>query len=168
MSRYYELSTDPAVLRQRAGHIRYNATRQGTAITMQYERLAANMHINPEDLAAEAWTSHMRAVADLDFLVTSVRRLLRVAEQTRSFRLDPKNELKVNIKIFNSRWRPHLVKIRNALEHIDEPAMYFVPIRGGGAIAFAYPGGEVDARKLYISAAKLHKAICSVIEPFEG
>jgi hypothetical protein len=168
MSRYYEPSTSPAMLRQRAGHIRYNANWQGTAITMQYERLAASMHIDPESLITEALKSHMRAVADLDFLITSVRRLLRVAEQARSMRLDPKKELKLAIRIFNSRWQPQLVNIRNALEHIDGPGMRFFPILGGGAIAFVYPGGQVDAGKLYIAAMKLHKAICGVIEPLES
>lgn len=109
----------------------------------------------------------MRAVADLDFLVTSVRRLLRVADQTRSFGLDPRRELRREIKIFNSRWRPCLVDIRNALENVDEPGTYFVPFRGGGTIAFAYPGGQIDAGKLCISAIKLHNSICQIIGPFE-
>lgn len=151
----------------RAGQIRYSLNWQGTAIKVQYERLAANMHVDPEDSVLESMNSHMRAVVDLDFLITSVRRLLCVAEQARDFGLDPKRKLKLAIKIFNLRWLPYLVDIRNTLEHIDGSGTPFAPSRGG-TISFAHPNGQVDAGKLYIAARELHKAISRAIEPFEA
>jgi hypothetical protein len=163
-----EMSQDTDPVRLKAAQIRYSVNWQGIAIKMQYERLRANMHVDPEASVGEVLSSHMRAVVDLDFLITSVRRLLRVAEQTRRFGLDPKKELKSAIQIFNSRWGRHLVDIRNTLEHVDGPGTPFVPSRGGGAISFAYPGGQLDAGKLYDAAIELHKAICRAIEPFES
>jgi hypothetical protein len=169
MSRDIEAASEPNHARRvKAGRIRYGANWQGTAIKMQYERLAANMQVDPDAPVADSLISHMQAVTDLDFLITSIRRLLRVAEQARSFGLDPKKELKLAIKVFDSRWRPHLVDIRNTLEHVDKPGTPFVPCRGGGKVAFAYPGGEVDASKLYSAAMELHKAISRTVEPFES
>jgi hypothetical protein len=159
-------SSTPA-MRLKAAHIRYGVNRQGTAIRMQYERLVAAMDIDPEVDVHEVLKVHMRAVADLDFLITSVRRLMRVAQQAKSFGFDSKKELKLAIKVFDSRWQPHLVGIRNILEHVDGPGSPVVPVRGGGVIAFAYPGGQVDAGKLYIASMKLCEAICHAIEPFE-
>jgi hypothetical protein len=160
-------SSDPAI-RPKVAQIRYGANWQGTAIKTQYERLAAGIYINPGDNVQEVLSAHMRAVVDLDFLITSVRRLLRVAEQARNFGLDPKKELKLAIKIFNSHWGTSLVAVRNALEHIDGPGTPFFPVSGGGMTAFVYPGGQVDAGKLYRAAMNLHKAICRVIEPLES
>jgi hypothetical protein len=159
---------DPAILRRNAGQIRYSVNWQGTAIKVQYERLAVNMHINPEIPVIESARAHYQAIADLDFLITSIRRLLRVAEQARSYHLDPNKELKLAIKIFNSRWHPSLVNIRNALEHVDKPGTPFFPARGGDTMAFVYPGGQIDAGKLYTAAMNLHQAICKAIEPFES
>jgi hypothetical protein len=132
MSHDAEAASSPVLtMSRRAGQIRYHLNWQGTAIKVQYDRLAANMYVDPEDSVLESMNSHMRAVVDLDFLVTSVRRLLRVAEQARSFGLDPKRELKLAIKVFNSRWLPYLVDIRNTLEHVDGPGTPFGPSRGG-------------------------------------
>lgn len=158
----------PTTLRRNAGQIRYSVNWQGTAIRMQYERLAASMHIDTETPLIELARAHYKAISDLDFLITSVRRLLRVAEQARSYNLDPNKELKLAVKIFNSRWHPSLVTIRNALEHVDKPGTPFFPARGGDTMAFVYPGGQIDASKLYTAAMNLHQAICKAIEPFES
>jgi hypothetical protein len=153
MSRDAEAAYDPGHARRvKVGQIRYGLNWQATAIKMQYERLAANTQVDPEAPVADSLMSHMQAVVDLDFLITAIRRLLRVAEQARSFKLDPKNELKLAIKIFDSHWRPYLVNISNSLEHGDNPGTPFVPFRGGGKIAFLHPGGELDASKLYYAA----------------
>ena len=125
------------------------------------------MQVDPEQPVLDSLRLHMQALVDLDFLVTSIRRLLRVAEQARRFGIDPDRKLKIAIKIFNSRYQSHLVDIRNSLEHVDSPGLPFVPFRGGGKIAFSYPGGEVDASDLYDAAMDLYKAICRAIERFE-
>jgi hypothetical protein len=155
-------------LRLRAGHIRYGANWQGTAIKTQYKRLASNMQVDPEQPVLESLRLHMQALVDLDFLITSIRRLLRVAEQARRLGLDQDRKLKLAIRIFNSRWQPYLVDIRNTLEHVDQPGFPFVPFRGGGKVAFSVPGGEIDATKLYDAAMELYKAICRAIAPFES
>ena len=157
---------DPA-LRLRAGQVRYGANWQGTAIKMQYERLATNMQVDPEQPVLDSLRLHMQALVDLDFLITSIRRLLRVAEQARRLGLDRDRRLKLAIKVFSSHWQPYFVDIRNTLEHVDKPGLPIGPFRGGGKVAFSCPGGEVDATELYNAAMGLHRAICQVIEPFE-
>jgi hypothetical protein len=168
MSHDFEAGRTPApAMKLRAGQIRYSLNWQGTAIRVQYERLAENMNVNPEESVLVSMNAHMRAIIDLDFLITSVRRLLRVAEQARRFGLDPGGELKLAIRIFKARWLPHLVDIRNTLEHVDGHGIPFVPVSGGDAISFAHPNGQIDASKLYIDAKELHKEISRTIEHFE-
>ena len=95
---------------QRAAQIRYGVNWQWTAVKMQYERLMARKPMQPGDLVEVAALEHMQGVVDMDFLVTAVRRLLRVAEQARRSGCDTNADLKVPMKIFTSalepcRWR---------------------------------------------------------------
>jgi hypothetical protein len=131
---------------------------------MQYERLVAHLNLPFED---RVW-AHMRAVADLDFLVISVHRLLHVAERARTFGCDTDGELKQAIKLFRSQWLPQLIEVRNALEHLDQGAAGIVPVQGGSTMSFAWRGGQVDVHKLFKAADKLCKTICGIIEPLES
>ncbi len=86
---------------------------------MQYERLTERSRLPPE----RTFYEHMQTVADMDFLVTSVRRLLRTAELGRRIPSEHQPQLKLSLKIFNSRWG-NLTAVRDALEHSDTAAMF--------------------------------------------
>lgn len=156
-------------LPQRAAQIRYGVNWQWTAVKMQYERLMARKPMQPGDLVEAAVSEPMRGVVDMDFLVTAVRRLLRVAEQARRSGCDTNTDLKVPIRIFNSRWS-HVVDVRNTLEHVDGPGVPIVPMQSSDPDSrwlFLTPGNRLNVQDLFEDAAKLCKAICKVIEPYE-
>jgi len=58
---------------------------------MQYERLVERSRLPNGRLLAE----HMETVADMDFLVTSVRRLLRTAELARQIPSERQRQLRL-------------------------------------------------------------------------
>jgi len=116
----------------------------------------------------------MQTVADMDFLVTSVRRLLRTAELARRIPSEHQPQLKLALKIFNSRWG-NLTAVRDALEHSDTAAMFPVPAvriptsgHGDGQFIFMWPGGNIDLGELFEDARSILKAIVSIIEPVEA
>jgi hypothetical protein len=123
----------------------------------------------PGDLMAHPMREHMRGVVDLDFFVTAVRRLLRVAEQAKRSGCDSKGILKRAIKIFMSRWS-HVIDVRDSLEHVDEPGLPFVPMQSSapdGGWSFLTPGNRIDVPLLYEDAQKLCKVILEAIKPFD-
>jgi hypothetical protein len=156
-------------LTQRAAQIRYGVNWQWTAVKMQYERLMARKPMQPDDLVEVALPEHMRGVVDMDLFVTAVRRLLRVAEQARRSGCDSNADLKVPIKIFNSRWG-HVVDVRNTLEHVDGPGVPIVPMQSSNPDSrwlFLTPGNHLSVQHLFEDSAKLYAAICKAIEPYE-
>jgi len=137
---------------------------------MQYERLIKRSRL-PLDFTMN---KRMETVADIDFLVIMVRRFLRTAEQARKIPSGHQRQLKLAMKIFDSRWG-HLDGVRSALEHSDTAAMLPVPMtsfsasdKDGGQFVFMWPGGNLDLRKLYEDAQSILKAILRVIEPLEA
>jgi hypothetical protein len=111
----------------------------------------------------------MRGVVDMDFLVTAVRRLLRVAEQARRSGCDTNGDLKLPTRLFNSRWG-YVVHVRNTLEHVDSPGVPIVPMQSSspnGRWNFLTPENNLSVQDLFEDAAKLCKAIYKVIEPYE-
>lgn len=137
---------------------------------MQYERLIERSRLPQERMLIE----HMQMVADMDFLVTSVRRLLRTAELARRIPSEHQPQLKLAIKILNSRWG-NLKAVRDALEHSDTAATFPVPAvgipmsgHGDGKFTFMWPGGNIDLGKLYEDAQSILKTIIRVIESLEA
>jgi hypothetical protein len=127
--------------------------------------------VREESLVEDALRGHVHGIADMDFFVTAIRRLLRAAELTRSSGCDAKGELRLAIKLFNSQWN-HVIRVRDALEHFDEWERRaaeggIIPVSGGGNFIFMWADGPVNAQQLFESAEKLYKAICKVIEPLE-
>ena len=133
---------------------------------MQYERLIERSR-QPERMFAE----HMQMVADMDFLVTAVRRLLRTAELARQIPSEHQSQLKLALKVFNSRWG-NLKAVRDAMEHFDTTEAVFpvaavgIPASGNGdgEFTFMWPGGNLDLGKLYEDARSIAKAVVSIIE----
>lgn len=103
-------------LSQRIAQIRYEVNWQSTAVRMQYERLAAHLQLPQEEQLA----AHMRAVVDMDFMITAVRRLLRVAERARRIGVDGSGELRQAVRAIAPQ-SAQVVRVRNALEHLDQP-----------------------------------------------
>jgi hypothetical protein len=136
---------------------------------MQYERLASNA-ISQDDTVGALAHKHMAGIVDLDFLVMSVYRLLRVAERAKGSGCDGNGILKPLIKDFNARW-PRIVDARNALEHFEDPRpeRAFIPMSStNGEWRFEMEGASIDGRELFKSAENLAKAINKVIEPYEA
>jgi hypothetical protein len=161
---------EPLPVAARVLRVRFNINWQWPAIEMQYERLIARLSLPPERLLAE----HMRMVADMDLFVTSVRRLLRTAQSALRIPSDCQPQLKLAVKIFDSRWGM-LTDVRNALEHPDGPGMFPVPAiglptsgRGNGDFIFMWPGGNLNLGRLYEDARSITRAIVSIIEPIEA
>ena len=162
-------SSPVSPLWQQAAAVRYGVNWQWTAIKMQYERLMARPTLSPGDLVEHAMHEHMRGVIDMDFLVTAVRRFLRVADQAKRSGCDSKGELKIAIKIFMSRWS-HVIDARNSLEHFDQPGSGLVPAQSSNSEArwqFATSAGSIDMQRLFGDAEKLCKIILKVIDPFK-
>jgi hypothetical protein len=152
--------------------VQFNVNWQWPAIRMQYERLLERSRLPPERIFAE----HMQTIADMDLLVTAVRRLLRTAEFARQIRSGHQEQLKQALSIFNSKWG-NLTAVRNALEHVDNMTIGFplpvvgfpAPRLGGGNFTFAWPGGgNLDLGKLYADAQRIVRAIVSVIQSAEA
>jgi len=153
----------------RASRVRFNVNWQWPAIEMQYERLIERSRLPPERMFAE----HMLMVADMDFLVTSVRRLLRTAAAARKVASEQQPQLKLALGTFNSRWG-NLTKVRDALEHSDTAADFPLPAvgipasgQGDGEFTFMWSGGNLDLGKLYADACSIVRAIVSVIDSAE-
>jgi hypothetical protein len=151
-------------LRQRVAQVRYDINWQGTAVRMQYERLVSHINLPIE----ERTFAHLRGIADLDFLVISIYRLLNVAKRAKEFGCDTDGKLRLAIHLFESQWFSRLKELRNALEHLDHGGIGIVPVQGGGSISFVWSTGQVDAHKLYTAADRLITTICRVIEPLES
>lgn len=156
--------TSPRVvpLRDRVAEVRYDVNWQGTAVRMQYERLGAHLELPQEEQLA----AHMRAVVDMDFLVTAVRRLLRVAERARRIGVDGSGELREAVRAIAPQ-SAQVVRVRNALEHFDQQKVGIVPVAGGGSVSFMWASGQVDVHELYKAAEDLRKAIWRVLERAE-
>lgn len=149
--------------------VRFHLNWQWPAIRMQYERLVERSR-DPERMFAE----HMQMVADMDFLVTSVRRLLRTAQLARQIRSEHQEQLRLALKIFNSKWG-NLTAVRDAMEHSDTAKMFPAPAigiptsgNGDGEFTFMWPGGNLNLGKLYKDAQSIATAIVSIIEPVEA
>lgn len=154
-------------LDQRALEIRFNADWQWRAVTLQHERLMAIPEPRPGTLVEDALRGHLQGITDMDFFITAIRRLLRVADLTRRSGCDTGGELKLALKLFNSQWG-HVIRVRDALEHFDDWERREgvpTPASGGGNYMFMWAGGNVDAQKLFESAEKLCRALYNVIEP---
>jgi hypothetical protein len=137
---------------------------------MQYERLMERSRLSPERMLVE----HMQMVADMDFLVTAVRRLLRTAELARQIPSGHQPQLKLALNIFHSKWG-NLTAVRDALEHSDTAAMLPLPAvgvpvsgHGDGQFTFAWPGGNLDLGKVYEDARSIVEAIVSILEPVDA
>lgn len=138
---------------------------------MQYERLMERSQLPMDRMLVE----HMRTVADMDFLVTAVRRLLRTAELALPIRSEHQPQLKLALTTFNSRWWASLKAIRNALEHLDAKGDFplpsvAVPTSGDRDGSFTFVGvhGNLDLGRLYEDARSVAAAIAKVIEPVEA
>ena len=155
----------------RVVQVRFHINWQWPAVKMQYERLIARSSLTVGQMPAE----HMRMVADMDFLVTSLRRFLRTAELARQIPSEHQPQLKLALSIFNSRWWSTLKAVRDALEHFDTTAMFPAPAvgipasgSGEGHFVFMWPRGNLDIGKLYEDAEPIKKAIVSIIGPIEA
>jgi hypothetical protein len=117
----------------------------------------------------------------VDFLVTAVRRLLRTAaaaEKIHSEEVDPKlhAQLKLAVKVFDSKWGDRLKEIRDALEHVESLSSGFpVPMvgipadgNGDGEFILMGPHGNLNLTKVYEDARSIAKAIASIVEPAES
>jgi hypothetical protein len=137
---------------------------------MQYERLTERSRLPPEHMLFE----HMQVVADMDFLVTAVRRLLRTAALARRIPSEHQPQLKLALKVFGSKWG-NLTAVRDALEHSDTTILFPLPVvgttqhgQGAAEFTFAWPGGNLDIGKMYEDARSILNAIVGVIEPIEA
>jgi hypothetical protein len=117
---------------------------------------------------------HMQTVADMDFLITSVRRFLRTAALARQIPSEGQPQLKLALKIFNSQWA-NLKAVRDALEHSDTATRFPVPavaistsVDGDGRFIFMWPGGNVDVGKLYEDTHSILKAILRILAQIEA
>jgi hypothetical protein len=152
--------------------VRFHFNWQWPAIQMQYERLMERASQPQERMLVE----HMRTVADMDFLVTAMRRFLRTAQVALQIRSKYHAQLKLALRIFESKWWTSLKEIRDALEHVETPAAGFpvpsvrIPSNENGAGEFILmgPHGNLDMGKLYEDARSIAKAIASIIEQVEG
>jgi hypothetical protein len=156
----------PPSAANRVSEVRFHINWQWTAIRMQYDRLLERSRQPPELMLME----HMQVVADMDFLVTSVRRLLRTATLARQIPSAHQQQLKLALRLFNSRWG-NLKVVRDALEHSDTAATFPVPAvgipssgNGDGEFTFMWPGGNLNLGKLYEDARSIAQAIISIIE----
>jgi hypothetical protein len=132
----------------------------------------AYSEIGGESLVEDTLRDQMYARADMDFLITAVRRLLRAAEHAKNSGCDINGELALPIRVFQSRWS-QVTGVRDSLEHFDEWERrqlegWVLPMRGGGNVAFLWRGGNVDARELFKSAEKLYRVVCDVIASLES
>jgi hypothetical protein len=136
---------------------------------MQFERLEKRAKTPRDQIPFE----HMLIVADMDFLVTMVRRFLRTAEKARQIPSGNQENLKTAIAIFNSHWN-NLTDIRDALEHFDGNKPFPVPAITYStsddkniSIEFMCPNGNLNAYKLFKDARSILEAILDVIGPLE-
>lgn len=160
----------PLPVANRISQVRFNLNWQWPAISMQYERLMERSRLPMERLAFE----HMRTVADMDFLVTAVRRLLRTAGLARQIPSTHQEQLDRALRIFHSKWG-NLTAVRNALEHSDTTGDFPVPAigiptsgQGDGEFTFMWSGGNIDLGKLYANAQSVAQAIAAVLESAEA
>jgi len=156
-------------LNERADAIRYETDWQWAAAKLQYDRLMSYSEVSAEVLLEDLARQQLHARADMDFLITAVRRLLRAAEHARDSGCDANGTLALPIRRFRSRWA-HALKARDALEHFDEWERRraegpILPVRGGGDVVLLWPGGNVSAGQLFRSAEELFKAVSDLIEP---
>jgi hypothetical protein len=128
--------------------------------------------VSTEALLGDMARQQLHARADMDFLITAVRRLLRAAEHARDSGCDANGTLALPIRSFRSRWA-HALKVRDALEHFDERERRraegpILPMRGGGDVVFLGPSGNVSAGQLIRSAEELHETVSAAIRPIES
>lgn len=155
--------------RGRVADVRFHINWQWPAIDMQYQRLIERTRLSADNMLVE----HMRIVADMDFLVTAVRRFLRTAAVARQIPSEDQHQLKLALKVFNSRWG-NLKPVRDALEHSDTAANFPVPAvattvtgNGEGEFIFMWPGDNIHLTKLYEDSRSILKAILGIIQPLE-
>lgn len=130
---------------------------------MQYNRLIDRGKLPMN----ERFGQHLQMIADMDFMVIMVRRLLRTAEQAMQIPSDSHKQLKTALRIFHSRWK-NLTEIRNALEHPDSAQMMYPSVAvSENEFIFMWPGGNVDLAKIYDHARAIKDAILAVIVPLE-
>lgn len=154
----------------RIAQVQFHLNWQWPGITMQYKRLMDRSK-QPMELR---FTQPMELVADMDFLATEVRRLLRTAELARQIPSDHQEPLRLALCSFKSKWWPSLKAIRDAMEHLDTsgdfpvPAIAFPASGDGGTFTFMGRYGNLDLGKMYEDARSLARAIARVIEPLEA
>ena len=154
---------------QRAAQIRYGLNWEGTALQLQYDRLKTRM-VPLSGLAEVAGREYMSGVIDMDFFITVVRRILRVADQAKRSGLDTDGLLKSAINDFGLCWS-HVTAARNTLEHVDNPQAFraIVPFHSSnGEWGFLMPGKSVDVHELFKDADNLCRTISKVIRPHEA
>jgi hypothetical protein len=155
----------------RIAQVQFHLNWQWPGITMQYQRLMDRSQQPMEIGLAE----HMQLVADMDFLVTEVRRLLRTAELARQVPSEHQEQLRLALNSFKSKWRESLKAIRDALEHLDTSGDFPVPsvgfpMSGDGDGNFTFVGrhGNLDLVKMYEDARSVARAIARVIGPSDA
>ncbi len=154
----------------RIAQVQFHLNWQWPGITMQYQRLMDRSK-QPMELR---FAEHMKLIADMDFLATAIRRLLRTAELARQIPSERQEPLRLALCCFKSRWWPSLKAIRDALEHLDmsgdfpAPAVAFPASGDGGTFTFMGRHGNLDLGKMYEDARSVAQAIARVIEPLEA
>lgn len=148
-------------IQQRVAWIRFHLDWQGQALLLEYNRL----HSETDSLDSFA------QLADMDFLIIVVRRILRVAQKAKGSMLDTNKLLKPILTAFENRWQRILIDLRDELEHVDQPkaSRLFVPVRStAGDLTFLLPSGSIDLRDLFADTDKLCRVIAEVIRPYES
>ncbi|MGO9077952.1 MAG: hypothetical protein ACLQDY_02770 [Streptosporangiaceae bacterium] len=146
-------------LTKRTGYIRYELNWQATALRMQYERLVHHLGLSEN----ERLLGYMQSVTDLDYLVITAHRIYRLADIAKGYGIDRDGELKDVIGAFRRDWKPKLIKIRDALEHLDHGSVGLLPYEGDGVITFASILGPIDVHELYKAADELCQAISRAV-----
>lgn len=148
-------------IEQRVAWIRFHLDWQGSALLLEYNRLRS----------ATDLSNSFAQLADMDFLIIVVRRILRVAQKAKESGLDANKLLKSTVQRFEARWGRALIDLRDEMEHIDQPkaSRLFVPVRStAGELIFLLPGGSIDLHELFNDTEKLCRVIAEVIRPYES
>jgi hypothetical protein len=148
-------------IHQRVAWIRFHLDWQGSALLLEYNRLSSET----------GSLNSFAQLADMDFLIIVVRRILRVAQKAKGSGLDTGKLLKSIVTDFENRWERILIDMRNELGHVDQPKVsrLFVPMRStAGELKFLLPSGSIDLRELFSDTDKLCRVIAEVIRPYES
>jgi hypothetical protein len=152
----------------RALVVRNRADERFVAIEQQHERVRAHCATVQEMTLTGISSRQLAAgIADVDFLVTGARRMLRVGELFRRCRF-PTAVLRQPLRDFEGVVQP-TIAIRDVMEHLDE-----VTVEGRGGIgygfgadrlAITYNGVTVDTFEVYQASVTVHRAIRAVVDP---